>query len=130
LAACLSETGASRVIFNYASTHRWQLICTPYGISETECNLAQLPAKATETWSSLKTSLTTYKDIWSIDRPSVFPITKDKPILFSALAWADILLTLDQADFHLRTGNYFYGLQILRPGQFLEQQRTKGLLFQ
>ena len=78
----------------------------------------------------IETFTKSYKDVWSIDRPSVFPITKDKPILFSALAWADVLLTLDQDDFQSRTGNQFYGLQILRTGQFLERQRTKGILIE
>ncbi|MCE9631490.1 MAG: hypothetical protein K8S94_12355 [Planctomycetia bacterium] len=38
----------------------------------------------------------------TIDKPAVFPVEKDRPILFSALASADVLLTLDRADFSRR----------------------------
>ena len=34
-------------------------------------------------------------DVLTIDRPVVFDVGKDRPILFSALAWADVLLTLE-----------------------------------
>jgi len=128
LAACLSESGASRALYHYANANDWRLICTQYGINETECNLPLLPSFASERWQEFRPSLKVLKDIWSMDRPTIFSKSKDKPILYSALAWADVLLTLDQADFQSRVGNQFYGLQILRPGQFLEQQRNHGLL--
>ncbi|MHB1155530.1 MAG: hypothetical protein ACYC26_01695 [Phycisphaerales bacterium] len=38
-------------------------------------------------------------DVVTLDRPALFPIAKDRSILFSALAWADVLLTLDRDDF-------------------------------
>jgi len=38
-------------------------------------------------------------DVLTLDRPAVFHAGKDRPILFSALAWADVLLTLDRGDF-------------------------------
>ena len=59
-------------------------------------------------------------DVLTVDRPVVFAVTKDRPILFSALAWADILLTLDEADFGGFTDKPFYGLAVLRPGVFLK----------
>ena len=58
----------------------------------------------------------------------VFPVSKDKPILFGALAWADVLLTLDRGDFSALLGTSFYGMPVLRPGQFLERERTAGRL--
>jgi hypothetical protein len=56
----------------------------------------------------------------------VFEPAKDRPILFSALAWADVLLTLDRADFGALMDSSFYGLRVLRPGVFLEQERAAG----
>ena len=47
-----------------------------------------------------------------------------KASLFSALAWADILLTLDRADFGGLMDKPFYGLLVLKPGVFLERERA------
>jgi hypothetical protein len=57
--------------------------------------------------------------VWTLGRPAVFPVTKDRPILFSALAWADVLLTLDRNDFAELLGSEFYGLAVLKPGSVL-----------
>jgi hypothetical protein len=46
--------------------------------------------------------------------------------LFSALAWADILLTLDRGDFGGLMEKPFYGLLVLKPGLFLERERAAG----
>jgi len=67
-------------------------------------------------------------DILTIDRPAVFPVTKDRPILFSALAWANVLLTLGEGDFGGLMENPFYGLAVLRPGIFLHRERAAGRL--
>ena len=58
-----------------------------------------------------------------IDKPAVFPVTRDRPILFSALATADVLLTLDRVDFSRLLGTRFYGLAIMTPGTWLVQER-------
>jgi len=55
-------------------------------------------------------------------------VGKDRPILFSALAWADVLLTLDKGDFGALLGGSFYDLLILKPGDFLQQERANGRL--
>lgn len=60
----------------------------------------------------------------SLDRPAVFAVSKDRPILFTALASADVLLTLDKADFADMLGGNFYGLRVLLPYDFLEQERA------
>ena len=52
----------------------------------------------------------------------------DRPILFSALAWSDVLLTLDRGDFGELLGKTFYELWVLTPGAFLEQERAAGRL--
>ena len=57
---------------------------------------------------------------------AVFPVTKDRPILFSALATADVLLTLDRVDFGRLLGGRFYGLAIMTPGAWLLHERGVG----
>ena len=64
----------------------------------------------------------------SLDRPVIFAAGKDRPILFTALAWADVLLTLDKADFSDVLGGTFYGLSVLLPYDFLERERAAGRL--
>ena len=64
----------------------------------------------------------------SLDRPTIFAAAKDRTILFSALAWADVLLTLDSRDFGELLGSEFYGLAVLRPGAFLEREREMNRL--
>jgi hypothetical protein len=48
--------------------------------------------------------------------------------LFTAAAWADVLLTLDRHDFGDLLGGAFYGLAILKPGDFLKRERGAGRL--
>jgi hypothetical protein len=67
-------------------------------------------------------------DVLTLDRAVVFEPAKDRPILFTALAWADVLLTLDRADFGALLGSTFYGLAIVTPGLFLERERAAGRL--
>jgi hypothetical protein len=59
---------------------------------------------------------------------TVFAACKDRPILFTAAAWADVLLTLDRHDFADLLGGTFYGLEILKPGDFLKREREAGRL--
>jgi hypothetical protein len=76
-----------------------------------------------------RTSCFAFEDnILSLDRPTTFMSAKDRPILFSALAWADVLLTLDSKDFGELLGSDFYGLPVLRPGAFLERERSMSRL--
>jgi hypothetical protein len=67
-------------------------------------------------------------DVLTLDRPVVFGPAKDRPILFSAMAWADVLLTLDRSDFGHLMDTTFYGLLVLKPGVFLERERAAGRL--
>ena len=128
LAACGSTTGASREIFRIASANRWVLIATPYGLEETARNLPVLPPDSEAVWKDLRTRLLVLDDVLTLSQPVVFPVAKDRPVLFSALAWADVLLTLDRGDFQTLLGSEFYGLAVLRPGTFLERERTAGRL--
>ena len=126
IAACASTTGASREVLRLAESHTWMLVVTPYVIAEVEANLSDLPPIASATWNELRAQLELREDIFTIDRPAVFGPAKDRPILFGALAWADVLLTLDRNDFGPLMGGRFYGLRILRPGMFLEEERAEG----
>jgi predicted nucleic acid-binding protein len=128
LAASGSAAGASREIFRRASANRWLLVSTPYVIEEVLRNLPALPASASAQWASLRPELLLMDDVLTLDRPAVFQAAKDRPILFSALAWADVLLTLDRGDFGGLMDAPSYGLSVIRPGVFLERERAAGRL--
>lgn len=128
LAACGSTKGASSAIFELAPKNSWRLLASPYVLSEVVKNLKLFPSSATERWTSLASQLARVEDILILDRAAVFPVTKDRPVLFSALASADVLLTLDRADFNELLGKTFYGLKIMKPGTFLERERASGRL--
>ena len=82
---------------------------------------------ATTSWLALRPQLTIVDDVVSLNRP-VFPTGKDRPILFTALAWSQVLLTLDRQDFIGLLGRTFYGLRIRPPFEFLEEERAAGRL--
>ena len=127
LAACGSASGASRALFDLAPRNGWMLLATPYVLGEVVTNLDHFPASATAAWVKLRPQLEIVDDVVSLDRPAVFPVSKDRPILFSALAWANVLLTLDQGDFN-PLGGQFYHLHIQSPAAFIQQTRRVGNL--
>lgn len=130
LAAAGSAKGASRYVFQHAHSFRWQLFTSAYCVEETERNVRKLGPKAAPYWrSTLLPHLNLVPIELAFDKVLVFPKTKDRPVLLSALgAEADVLLTLDEADFQKVIGNQIYRLQVRSPGQFLGDQREAGLL--
>ena len=126
IAAAASAEGASRELFHRASMRDWRLITTPYAVDEVNRNLAGFTAPVTVAWLRLRSRLDLVDDVLTIDRPAVFPVNKDRPILFSALATADVLLTLDRADFGRLLGTQFYGLAIMTPGMWLMEGHDSG----
>lgn len=128
LAASGSARGASREIFRRAPHHGWSLIATPYVVEEVLTNIGALGPPAAAEWAKLRRDLLIFDDILTVDRPVVFSPAKDRPILFSALAWTDVLLTLDRGDFLEMLGQSFYELPILKPGDFLRRERDAGRL--
>jgi hypothetical protein len=128
LAASGSTLGASREIFRLALNNKWTLIATPYVLEEVSRNLTSLPKEAAQAWEHLLPAIVIKDDVFTLDRPSLFGPAKDRPILFGALAWADVLLTLDRGDFGELLGKTFYGLSIMKPGAFLAQERSSGRL--
>ena len=84
------------------------------------------PPDATRAWLAPRAKAIVESDELTIDWPRVFDVTKDKPILWTALAYADILLTLDRRDFQTLLGENVYGLEIETPGEFLRTEREAG----
>jgi predicted nucleic acid-binding protein len=128
LAACRSEFGASRAIVEMASNQGWKLIASPWVRKEVEKNLAKFPFETTSAWIGIRSKLSLVDDVVSIDRALVFHASKDRPVLITALAWADVLLTLDRVDFIKVLGSSCYGLPILLPAEFLIRERNHGRL--
>ena len=116
LAACGSRKGASQEIFRRAPKQPWTLVTIPYVLEEVARNLKNLPSEASANWVHLRRQLTIEDNVLSLDRPTIFAPAKDRPILFSAPGWADVLLTLDTSHFGELLDSEFYGLAVLRPG--------------
>jgi hypothetical protein len=128
LAASGSARGSSRALFHLSAKAGWTLMSSPYAIAETLKNLPKFPVTATASWVVLRPQLTIVDDVVSLNRPAVFSAGKDRPILFAALAWSQVLLTLDRQDFTGLLGRKFYELRIRLPFEFLEEERAAGRL--
>ena len=128
LAACRSKSGASRVILDIAAKQDWKLLASPWVRNEVEKNLSKFPFDTTAAWVGIRSKISLVDDVVSIDRALVFPVTKDRPVLITALAWADVLLTLDREDFIKMLGSSCYGMPILLPAEFLIRERKFGRL--
>lgn len=128
LAACGSATGASRAVIDAATVHGWHLLTSSYVLAEVEKNLSAIPAGAAAEWDRARSLLETVPDAVTFEWAAVFAPARDRPILFTAAAWADVLLTLDRRDFGPLLGTAFYGLAVLKPGDFLRREREGGRL--
>ena len=96
-----------------------------YVLSEVTANVPRLASSAGSLWLELRNRLQLVPDVLSHDWVTILMPAKDRPILFTAFAWSDVLLTLDRRDFAELLGESFYGLPILRPGDFLKRERTR-----
>jgi predicted nucleic acid-binding protein len=128
LAACLSATGASRLVFDLAARQRWQLLVSPWVLHEVRDNLVGKPPDASRTWAALRGRVTVEGDELTFNWPLAFDVAKDKPVLITALAYADVLLTLDRHDFRGLLGRTVYDLRVLTPGGFLRAERDADRL--
>jgi predicted nucleic acid-binding protein len=126
LAACLSKTGASRLIFELAAAQAWELVISQWVLREMRENLADLPLSATRVWLDLRNQLVVEDDELTFDWPLLFHVTKDKPVLCTALACADVLLTLDRRDFGSLLDQSVYDLRVLTPGTLSPCRKTSG----
>lgn len=76
------------------------LLTAPHVLGEVVATRDHSPAAAaTIDWPRLRPQLETEANVVSLGWPAVFPVSKVRPILLSALAWSNVLLTLDQAAF-------------------------------
>jgi hypothetical protein len=91
LASRLRAEGASREVVHRASMRDWRLITTPYAVAEVTRNLALFSAPVTATWLRPRDRIVLVDHVLTIDKPAVSPVNEDRPILFSALAMADVL---------------------------------------
>ncbi len=99
------------------------LLVSRYVIGEVRANIGSLGKQAVTDWRLLESDLRLVRDQYVMDWPVVFAPAKDRPVLFTALAFADALLTLDKRDFGPLMGAGFYGLEIMKPGDFLKRNR-------
>ena len=111
-----------------ADQQEWHLIASPWVVNEVVKNLGKFPLAATEQWLRLRDQISLVDDVVSLDRALVFPVSKDRPVLVTALAFADVLLTLDREDFMGVLGSACYWLPILVPADFLKRERESGRL--
>ena len=129
LAACGRTAGASHATFELADALGWRLLTCDYVLREVERNLRErLPETARSEWQQLRPVLAVVADELTHPWSVVFPAAKDRPVLFTAAAMADVLLTLDRADFGAVMTTGFYGLAVMKPGDFLQHERTMGRL--
>lgn len=120
IAACGSQTGASRFVFELARDRSWPLLASQYVLDEVEKYLAGAPVSSL-VWPTLREQLFILPDKFSFDWISILTPAKDRPILFTAFSQADFLLTLDRGDFQNLIGSSFYGMQIRTPGNFVQE---------
>ncbi|MBX7158529.1 MAG: hypothetical protein K1X66_09110 [Verrucomicrobiae bacterium] len=125
IAAVGSERGGSHLLFKVHIIKGWKLLTSHYCFAEVLRNLNKL--KNISPWEEkILPFLEIVDDVFTLDKPLVFPISKDKPPLFSALAAeADFFLTLDRTDFQTLLGKSLYHMHLLTPAEFLLRQRQQ-----
>jgi predicted nucleic acid-binding protein len=128
LAACGRVEGASHAVFDLAAAQGWRLLTCDYVLREVERNVRERLSAASGEWRVLRVTLAVVADELTHPWPVVFPAAKDRPVLFTAAAVADVLLTLDRADFGGVMAAGFYGLPVMKPGDFLRRERAAGRL--
>jgi predicted nucleic acid-binding protein len=123
LAACGRDSGASRRIFDIHKHEGWAILASGYVMGEVRTNIESLGKQAVSDWRRLESDLRLVRDQFVVNWPVVFAPAKDRPVLFTELAFADVLLTLDKRDFGPLMGVGFYGLEIMKPGDFLKRNQ-------
>ena len=120
LAACWSAKGLSHVLIDYGPKAGWKLITADYCVTEVERNVLKHPSGAARWNRIIRPSLEVVGSIYVIDRPIVFDVTKDRPVILSAIgSEADYLVTSDTTDFAHILGTTIYGVNVRTPKTFL-----------
>ncbi|MDB6135705.1 MAG: hypothetical protein JWM59_3948 [Verrucomicrobiales bacterium] len=131
LAASGSVTGAARFVCSNSAAQGWILFTSGYCVQETLRNLPKISSDAPAAWEHwIRPALQIVPDTLGMGKWAlVFPKTKDRPVVITALAvQAAVLLTLDRTDFHGALGPQVYGMGIRTPADFLMDLRRKGLI--
>lgn len=123
LAACGSDHGASYWLILHASSLNLQLLTSRFALDEVHRNLSKLPPVATKRLNLLFASIKSVEDVLTTPHAVVFSPAKDRPILLTAFANAEILLTLDRQDFSEQIGSSFYSLRIMTPADLIRALR-------
>lgn len=123
LTAAGSSTGASRFIVQRAFAKKWQLVSSRYCQAEVRRNLPKMGESAALAFAKeIEPELAWCDDTYASGQLLVFPVAKDRPVVWTAIAQrCDVLLTLDRNDFHKLLGNQVYGVLIRTPGDWLEE---------
>ena len=123
LAASGSATGASRMVVEESLQWGWTLLSSVYCLEETRANLSKLGEIAANDFACVVEPVVDFaRTGLVIDRPLIYRVTKDRPVIATALALkCDGLLTLDGADFHKLLGRQVYELRIRTPGEWLRE---------
>ncbi len=101
----------------------WAILASGYVMGEVRANIESLGKQVVSDWRRLESDLRLVRDQFVVNWPVVFAPAKDRPVLFTALAFADVLLPLDKRDFGPLMGVGFYGLEIMKPGDFLKRNQ-------
>ena len=128
LAAAGQKTGASRAIFDKAPAMGRELQASNYVLREIAANLHRFPPLAARDWPALAARLSLLRDLTCFDYAAVVSPGKDRPVLFAAAGWADVLLTLDRQHFGRFFGSGCYSLRVSPSGDFLAAERKAGRL--
>lgn len=123
LAASGSAKGASRLLIVEAADLGLELVSSLYCFEETRHNLPKLGIQAEADFEKhVAPFVECIETRLVVDRPLVYPVTKDRPVVAGALAAkCHALLTLDRADFQRLLGTEVYGMWILTPGDWLKK---------
>lgn len=120
LSASGSERSLSRLIITIAPAKKWHLISSSYCHAEVTRNVIKFSESAALQWEAIQEKIDFLPSAYSDNRPHLLNASKDKPVLFSALAARSaVLLTLDQKDFSLLLNTAVYGMFVMTPKNFL-----------
>lgn len=125
LAAAGSSTGASRLLIEECKQQNWNLLSSQYCLEEAHKNLVKVGVEAENAFDEIVAPAVEFCETFLIiDKPFIYNVAKDKPVVATALALqCDALLTLDRADFQDLLGEKFYGMSIVTPGTWVRRWR-------
>jgi hypothetical protein len=102
------------------------LLSSRYCLEESHKNLLKFGIDALDAFDEIVAPVVEFREtVLVVDKPFLYDVAKDKPVIATALAWeCEALLTLDRADFQTLFGSQFYGMEILTPGDWIRRWRA------